>query len=196
MTTAPETKTEILAAAKAALMETGYAGLSTRKVAEAAGVPLSQIHYHFGSRHNLVLALLEHENQLLLQRQAGMFGSDMPLWKQWEQACDYLEDDLASGYVRLLQEMTAAGWTDGDIAKAVRKILKSWFDLLTETANEAEQRLGSLGPFTAAEIAVLAGVAFLGAEELILLGFKEKDLPARSALRKVGAALRTFEENQ
>ena len=55
---APDTKNEILAAAKAALMDTGYAGLSTRKVAEAADVPLSQIHYHFGSRHGLVLALL------------------------------------------------------------------------------------------------------------------------------------------
>ncbi|MDH3607434.1 MAG: TetR/AcrR family transcriptional regulator [Acidimicrobiia bacterium] len=196
MKTAPETKTEILAAAKAALMETGYAGLSTRKVAEAAGVPLSQIHYHFGSRHNLVLALLAYENDRLIERQAGMFGSDMPLWKQWEQACDYLEDDLASGYVRLLQEMTAAGWTDGDIAKAVRTILTAWFDLLTETAAEAEQRLGGLGPFTAAEISVLAGAVFLGAEQLILLGFKEKDLPARSALRKVGAALRTLEDSR
>jgi hypothetical protein len=143
-----------------------------------------------------VLALLEWENERLIDRQAGMFQSDMPVWKQWEQACDYLEDDLASGYVRLLQEMTAAGWSDGDVARAVRKILASWFDLLTDTAAEAEQRFGNLGPFTASEIAVLAGVALLGAEELILLGFEEKDLPARAALRKVGAMLRTFEETR
>lgn len=194
MSSTPETKADILAAAKTALMELGYAGLSTRKVAEAAGVPLSQIHYHFGSRHNLMLALLERENQSLLARQADMYQSDLPLWKQWEQACDYLEDDLASGYVRLLQEMSAAGWSDADIAAAVRKILRAWFDLLSETAAEAERRLGSLGPFTAAEIAVLAGVAFLGAEQLILLGFEEKDLPARSALRQVGAVLRSLED--
>lgn len=194
MSSTPETKADILAAAKTALMELGYAGLSTRKVAEAAGVPLSQIHYHFGSRHNLMLALLERENQSLLARQADMYQSDLPLWKQWEQACDYLEDDLASGYVRLLQEMSAAGWSDADIAAAVRKILRAWFDLLSETAAEAERRLGSLGPFTAAEIAVLAGVAFLGAEQLILLGFEEKDVPARSALRQVGAVLRSLED--
>ncbi len=92
--------------------------------------------------------------------------------------------------------MTAAGWSDGDVARAVRKILASWFDLLTDTAAEAEQRMGGLGPFTASEIAVLAGVAFLGAEELILLGFEEKDLPARGALRRVGAMLRAFEETR
>lgn len=193
---APETRNDILIAAKAALMEVGYAGLSTRKVAEVADVPLSQIHYHFGSRHNLVLALLEWENERLIDRQAGMFRSDMPVWKQWEQACDYLEDDLSSGYVRLLQEMTAAGWSDGDVARAVRKILAAWFDLLTDTAAQAEQRFGNLGPFTAFEIAVLAGVAFLGAEELILLGFSEKDLPARAALRRIGAVLRAFEETR
>ena len=28
----------------------GYANLSTRRVADSAGVPLSQIHYHFGSK--------------------------------------------------------------------------------------------------------------------------------------------------
>ena len=41
------------------LLADGYAGLSTRKVAEEAGVPLSQLHYHFGSKGGLILALLE-----------------------------------------------------------------------------------------------------------------------------------------
>jgi len=188
-----DTKALILKAAKAAILETGYAGLSTRKIAVAAGVPLSQIHYHFGSRHNLVLAVLERENERLLSRQEETFGSDMPLWKQWEQACDFLEDDLASGYVRILQEMTAAGWADDDIAKAVRSYLKGWFDLLAQTASAAAERVGGLGPFTPEEVAVLAGMPFLGVESMILLGFEEKDLPSRSALRKIGGMLRAME---
>jgi AcrR family transcriptional regulator len=194
MTVEPAAKVNILKAAKAALLEVGYAGLSTRKIAETAAVPLSQIHYHFGSRHNLVLALLEQENQRLLERQAGVYESDMPLWKQWEQAVDYLEDDLASGYVRLLQEMMAAGWSDPEIGAAVRRLLKGWFDLLTETAARAAERIGGLGPFTPDEIAVLAGMPFLGIESMILLGFEEGDLPSRSALRKVGVLLRSLEE--
>jgi AcrR family transcriptional regulator len=193
VTGAPETKSDILAAAKEAMLEVGYAGLSTRKVAEAADVPLSQIHYHFGSRHNLVLAMLAAENDRLLARQADMFHSEMPLWKQWEQACDYLEDDLSSGYVRILQEMAAAGWANSEIATAVRELLTGWFDLLTETAAEAERRLGSIGPFTPQDIGLLAGAAFLGGEELILLGFHEGDLPVRGALRRVGDALRILE---
>ena len=40
-----------------------------------------------------------------------MYGQDVPLWRRYEQACDFLEDDLESGYVRVLQEMIAAGWS-------------------------------------------------------------------------------------
>lgn len=194
MTPRDATKTTILAATKAALLDVGYAGLSTRRIAETAGVPLSQIHYHFGSRHNLVLALLEHENRRLLDRQNDLYTSDMPLWKQWEQACDFLEDDLASGYVRLLHEMTAAGWSDDEIAGSVRTFLKGWFDLLADTAKRAADRIGGLGPFTPQEVAVLAGMPFLGIESMLLLGFEERDLPSRSALRKVGTLLRALEE--
>ena len=193
---APEhdTRSVILEAAKSALVESGYASLSTRAIAQRAGVPLSQIHYHFGTKQNLVLEVLEEENRKLLVRQSQLYADDMPLWKQWEQACDFLEDDLASGYVRVLQEMTAAGWSDGEIAAAVRSNLIGWTDLLADTARRAERELGSLGPFTPREVAVLAGAPFLGVEALILLGFEESDLPMRSALRKVGDVLRSLEE--
>ncbi|WP_461350180.1 TetR family transcriptional regulator [Bradyrhizobium liaoningense] len=45
-----DTSTVVLEAAKKVLRQKGYAKLSTRDVAAAAGVPLSQIHYHFGSK--------------------------------------------------------------------------------------------------------------------------------------------------
>ncbi|HUG07640.1 MAG TPA: TetR/AcrR family transcriptional regulator [Acidimicrobiia bacterium] len=194
MTSDQSTKSTILGAAKYALVESGYSALSTRSIAQRAGVPLSQIHYHFGTKQNLVLAVLEEENRKLLERQARLYESDMPFWKQWEQACDFLDDDLASGYVRVLQEMTAAGWGDDDIAAAVRANLTGWMDLLADTARRASEGLRGLGPFTPEEVAVLAGSSFLGVEALILLGFEEGDLPMRSALRKVGDVLRSLEE--
>lgn len=189
-----ETAKGLLDAAKASLLEDGYANLSTRSIAERAGVPLSQIHYHFGSKQNLVLAVLERENQRLLDRQERMYGEDRPLWKQWEQACDYFEDDLASGYVRVLMEMVAAGWSDEEIAEAVWSQIRGWYQLLTTVARRAEAKLGGLGPFSPSEIAALAGLPFFGAEAMILLGISEREIPAKSALRKVGSILRTLEE--
>ena len=194
MTSEPKTRGRILAAAKGALLEEGFSRLSTRKIAEAAGVPLSQIHYHFGSKQNLLLEVLEEENRKLLERQTLMYQSELPLWKQWEQACDYLEEDLDSGYVRVLQEMVAAGYSDLDIAAKVQKDLSGWFELLTSVAERAEEQLGGLGPFTPKEVAALAGLPFLGAETVILLDMSEEAIPARSALRKIGDVIRRLEE--
>src|SRR6476659_4480982 len=154
----------ILAAAKSALLEVGYANLSTRGIAEAAGVPLSQIHYHFGSRQNLMLAVLDMENQQRLVRQAAMYQSNLPLWKQWQQACDFFDEDLESGYVRVLMEMTAAGWSNREIADAVSAEIQGWFDLLTAVARRAADRFGSRGPFTPEDLAARAGWPFIGAE--------------------------------
>ena len=196
MAVEPNTRASILDAAKQALLEVGYAGLSTRKIADAAGVPLSQIHYHFGSKQGLVLEVLEEENRMLLDRQKAMYASEMPLWKQWEQACDYLEDDLESGYVRVLQEMMAAGWSNPEIAVAVKDMLQKWYGVLADVAVRAADRIGGLGPFTPAEAGFVAGAPFLGAESMILLGFTEDEVPLRSALRKFGYVLRAMEEGR
>ena len=188
-----DTRASILEAARATLLAVGSANLSTRAVAEAAEVPLSQIHYHFGSKQQLILAVLEAENQKLLERQRAMYAGPEPLSVQWERACDYLDEDLASGYVRILQEMIAAGWSDTEVAAAVRGYVNGWYRLLAEVAAREAERLGGLGPFTPGEVSALMGLPFLGAEAVILLGIDEEDLPSRSALRKVGALIRGFE---
>jgi hypothetical protein len=125
-----------------------------------------------------------------------MFSRDIPLWKQWEQACDFLDDDLESGYVRVLQEMMAAGWSNPDIAFAVKEMLRKWFIILSDVAARASERIGGLGPFTPAEAGFVAGAPFIGAEAMILLGITELEIPMRSALRKFGEVLRSLEEGQ
>jgi AcrR family transcriptional regulator len=191
-----ETAIVLLEAAQRCLERHGVAGLSTRKVAEEAGMPLSQIHYHLGSKRGLLLALLEYQNEKLLARQEAMFATRQPLWQRWMQACDYLDADLASGYVRVLQEMIAAGWSDPEIASEVRRNLRGWYQLLTQVAAEAAERLGGLGPLAPAEAAALAGHMFIGAEALILLGVGEEEMPSRAALRKVGELLRVLEDER
>ncbi len=186
----------LLEAAEACLRRHGYSGLSTRRVAELAGMPLSQIHYHFGSKDALVLALLEHQNRRLLERQRATFAADLPLWRRWEKACDYLDEDLASGYVRILQEMIAAGWSNPVIAPAIRQFLSGWYALLNGVAREASVRFGSFGALKPEEAACLVGNAFLGCEALLLLGFEEEGLPIRRALRRVGQSIRAIEERK
>ena len=189
-----ETSTSLLEAAKKVLRQNGYAGLSTRDVADVAGVPLSQIHYHFGSKQRMVLALFEYLNAQLVDRQNALFHDPtLKLSEQWDRACDYLDDDIASGYVRVLQELIAASWADAEVAKVIRAGLLIWFDLLTELARKAERELGGVGPFTAQEVAALIGCAFIGAESLHLLGAEKKGVPMRQALRRFGHLIRMAE---
>jgi AcrR family transcriptional regulator len=191
-----ETSTSLLEAAKKVLRSAGYAGLSTREVAAEAGVPLSQIHYHFGSKQNMVLQLFEYLNAQLLDRQNKLFGdTSLKLSEQWDRACDYLDEDIASGYVRVLQELIAVSWHDAAVAKVVRAGLMGWVDLITGLARAAEKKIGPLGPFSAEEIGAFAANLFIGGESLFLLGLEKKGSPIRASLRRVGDLIRIAESS-
>lgn len=195
MTPPPTSSTaqQILAAARSALLESGFAAMSTRKVAERAGVPLSQIHYHFGSKEQLILTMLREQNESLVQRQAEMFALDVPLSDRWRRACDYLDEDLDSGYVRVLQEMMAAGWSSPQVREALNQINDAWITVLTDVTERAQAAGVDLGPFAPSEIVALVASAFLGAESMLLLGRESDTVPIRTALRRVGEAIADLE---
>ena len=189
-----ETNIALLDAARKVLRQKGYSGFSTRVVAAQAGVPLSQINYHFGSKQGLILALFEYLNAQLLDRQDVLFGNPtLKLSEQWDQACTHLDDDIASGYVRVLQELIAASWTDAEVAKVVRAGILGWVELITGLARKAERELGGIGPFSPDELGALVASAFLGAESFYLLGLEKKGSPIRPALRRIGDLIRIAE---
>ena len=72
--------------------------------------------------------------------------ASLSLADQWERACDYLDEDLASGYVRVMQELAAAGWADPAVGEVVRKSLEDWIGLVIGLARRFEERFGPLGP--------------------------------------------------
>lgn len=190
------TASRILHAVREVVVESGFAALSTRAVADRAGVPLSQIHYHFGSKEQMILATLREENDSLVKRQAEMFALDLPLAERWNLACDYLDDDLDSGYVRVLQEMMAAGWSSVEVRDAVDEVLAAWSGVLAEVVEQGRVAGANFGSFEVAEIVALVMSAFLGAESLSLLGLDRDQLPIRRALRRVGDALAALESRR
>jgi hypothetical protein len=99
-----------------------------------------------------------------------------------------------SGYVRVLQEMIAAGWSYDAVARQVLALLTAWFDVLLDVAREAENRFGPLGPFRAEDIAGLIGLSFLGGEALILLGDEHWGRQVRVWLHSVADLIRQYEE--
>ncbi|MCR9111092.1 MAG: TetR/AcrR family transcriptional regulator [Rhodobacteraceae bacterium] len=190
-----QTKQELLDAARLILMRDGLANLSTRAVAKAADTQMSQIQYHFGSKEGMLLALFDDMNMRLVERQRDTFqNSALSVSQKWLLACDYLEEDLASGYVQVLQELIAAGWSNPRIAEVAREGLGHWHELIANLAQEFEEQHGSFAPFSTKEIAALVSSAFIGAEAFILLGYEDKEHPVRTALRRVGEVMAQFEE--
>ena len=76
-----------------------------------------------------------------------MFGDpSLKLSEQWDRACDYLDEDIASGYVRVLQELIAASWHDAEVAKVIRAGIMGWIDLIVGLARAAEEKIGPPRP--------------------------------------------------
>src|ERR1700730_13469546 len=130
------TRERLLAAARSVLLERGFAQTSTRAVAERAGVRLSLVHYHFGSKQALLAEVLERENELLLERQRELYATPGPLAGKWRTACEFLDEDLRSGYVRVLWELWAAGLADEQLAAGWRSAMGGWRTLLERGAAE------------------------------------------------------------
>jgi AcrR family transcriptional regulator len=103
-------------------------------------VPLSLVHYHFGSKHALLAAVLEHENEMLLARQRDLYAAPGPLAEKWRTACAFLDEDIGSGYVRVLWELWAAGPADQALAERWRSTMGGWRELLQSVvANWADE---------------------------------------------------------
>jgi AcrR family transcriptional regulator len=79
-----KTREAILDATEAIMREEGYAAVSSRRVAEKAGLKSQLVHYHFGSMDDLFVALYERNGRVFLERQLQALTSPNPLRALWE----------------------------------------------------------------------------------------------------------------
>jgi hypothetical protein len=113
--------------------------------------------------------------------------------EKWVLACDFLDSDIESGYVRVFQELMAAGWSNSEIGDAVREGLMGWFKLLVGQAERFLESSHSNTLFSTRELAALVGSVFIGAEACIILGLEDRGVPLRQALRRFGDLLSSIE---
>jgi AcrR family transcriptional regulator len=187
------TKQRILDATLELLVERGYAATSTRAVAERADTQLSLVHYHFGGKQQLLAAVLERENEQLLERQHRLYAEPGPLSEKWRTACGYLGEDVRSGYVRALWELWAAGLADPELAARWRSAMFGWRSLVesvfTDWAAEEEIEL----PMSPKILASLVANIFQGIEIELLAGVSEDEAPHMEALEELAALIEAAE---
>lgn len=181
-----ETRAHLLAAAIDVLGEDGYAAMSMRSIADRAGVPLSLLHYHFGSKQRLLAAVLEHLTQGLLQRQQSMWTDGRSFAEQWRTACDYLREDVRTGYVRTLWEIWSAGLANPELAERWRVTQHGWRELIVQRLERWQQDHDLQLPMSPRALATLIGNLFEGAETEMLAGVGPDVAPHLEALEALG----------
>ena len=85
-------ETALLDAAERLLVDVGHAGITTRRLAEEAGVNHGLVHYYFGSNENLLVRALERFTERLITRQRELYAADEPFVEKWRTAMRFLVD--------------------------------------------------------------------------------------------------------
>jgi AcrR family transcriptional regulator len=168
-------------------------GKSTRAAADRAETQLSLVHYHFGGKQQLLVAVLERENASLLERQRDLYTQPGPLSDKWRIACGFLDEDIRSGYVRVLWELWAAGLTDEELAARWREAMAGWRELLQAVLATWVAELDVELPFSPRVLASLTASVFQGIEIELLAGVTEREAPHRETLEALGALIERAE---
>ena len=187
------TRALILDSARRRLCEAGYAGLNVRDIAKDAGVNHALIGYHFQGKQQLVLAVLDEANRQLLERQERMYGQPASVGDKWQQACDFYEEDLRSGFVRLLMELMGASFTDETLRREFTPRLLAWTRLVETAVTDFIEQAGLELPVSARAIASWISWFWIGMEASMTLGITEEQGHQREALDAVTALLRRLE---
>ena len=139
----------LLDAAERLLVEVGHAGITTRRLAEEAGVNHGLVHYYFGSIENLLARVLERYTADLTARQRAMYAAaDVPFIEKWRQAMRYLvAEDVA--YEKIWLELQSLAWNRPELRERVTHVNDEWRAVLTEAFAEPRERYGIEMPLDA-----------------------------------------------
>jgi AcrR family transcriptional regulator len=75
---------QLLEAAAVVMANEGYAAVTSRRIADEAGLNRALVHYYFHTMDDLFLALFRLRSEQGLEAQAAALKSDQPLWALWD----------------------------------------------------------------------------------------------------------------
>jgi AcrR family transcriptional regulator len=138
----------LLDAAERLLVDIGYAGITTRRLAEEAGVNHGLVHYYFGSNENLLVRALERFTDRLIARQRELYEGEGPLIDKWRTAMRYLLSEDVT-YEKVWAELQALAWNHPKIRERLARVNAEWRTVLTDAFREPHRELGIEMPLDA-----------------------------------------------
>jgi AcrR family transcriptional regulator len=138
----------LLDAAERLLVEVGYSGITTRRLAEEARVNHGLVHYYFGSNEALLVRALERFTKRLVARQRELYSSDEPFVEKWRTAMRYLVSEDAT-YEKIWLELQALAWNNRALRERLADVNAEWRAVLTEAFAMPHRELGIEMPLEA-----------------------------------------------
>lgn len=104
------TRKALLDAAEELLVSKGAAAITTRKVADRAGVNQALVHYHFGTIEQLLLAVLERVSVQVKERSQQIYRAEGSFMEGWfEEMEAMITSDFERGWGKIwLENLTLA----------------------------------------------------------------------------------------
>jgi AcrR family transcriptional regulator len=132
-----ETSELLLDAAERLLIRDWITALTTRRLAEEAGINHGLVHYSFGSMADVALRTAQRATGRLIQRQREMYDGPGTFLDKWRTAMSFLDEDIKAGYTKLMFELSALAWNDEVLAEAIADMDRQWRTVLTDAVSAA-----------------------------------------------------------
>src|ERR1700693_6399365 len=101
----------LMDAAEGLLYEVGDAGVTTRAVAEAAGVNHGLVHYYFGSMEELLTQTLERFVDQLAEALEALYADpNLTFADKWRLGAQFWANEPTSRFPKIMLELLAMGW--------------------------------------------------------------------------------------
>jgi AcrR family transcriptional regulator len=147
------TRTALLDAAEALMLEEGYAAVSSRRIASRAGLP-NAIHYYFETMDELFIELFRRGAARSLARQEEVLASPQPLWAFWDLLLDRSNGDLNAEFIALANHRKAIR---SEIAESSRTFRRGQLAALAGVIETSKSSSTSRSP--AAVVLLLSAVS-------------------------------------
>lgn len=162
----------LLDAAERLLVQQGYAAITTRSLAEEAGVNHGLVHYYFGSMEELFFQVLERFTERLIARQRAMYARPAPYLEKWREAMRYLDDDRP--YQKIFWELQAMAWNRPEYQERLLWMHSAWREAMRSAVGQAVKRYHlDTGPFSVDDWITLIVTMNTGIIHQRLAGFQD-----------------------
>ena len=136
-------KVALLDAAERLLIDVGYAAVTTRRVAEEAGLNHGLVHYYFGSMDELFIQVLERFAQRFADLLRVVYEDpNLTFLQKWRAGAEFLQQEPIADFPKILLELAAMSWNNPPLQTRMQLVHAEFRETIREPFRVAMHEYG------------------------------------------------------